>query len=105
MVSRPSTVLRNSRLPYYFPGKQVGQIESDLKGKAQAYNSLKSSLQSMEKKQTGSLLTRNLGDLVKADHFVLNSEYLTTLVVVVPIVLMNDWHAKYETLTDKVVPR
>jgi V-type H+-transporting ATPase subunit C len=85
--------------------KQVGQIESDLKGKAQAYNSLKSSLQSMEKKQTGSLLTRNLGDLVKADHFVLNSEYLTTLVVVVPIVLMNDWHAKYETLTDKVVPR
>jgi V-type H+-transporting ATPase subunit C len=85
--------------------KQIGQIESDLKGKAQAYNQLKSSLQSMEKKQSGSLLTRNLGDLVKAEHFVLNSEYLTTLIVVVPIAIMNDWYAKYESMTDKVVPR
>ena len=59
----------------------------------------------MEKKQTGSLLTRNLGDLVRPEHFVLNSEYLTTLVVVVPLALLNDWHAKYETLTEKVVPR
>ncbi len=83
----------------------MGQIENDLKGKSQAYNQLKSSLQSMEKKQTGSLLTRNLGDLVKPEHFVLNSEYLTTLVVVVPLSMLNDWHAKYETLTEKVVPR
>lgn len=85
--------------------KQVGQIESDLKGKANAYNSLKTSLMSMEKKQTGSLMTRNLGDLVKKEHFVLNSEYLTTLLVVVPISMINDWHAKYESLTDMVVPR
>lgn len=86
-------------------GKQVGQIESDMKGKSSAYNQLKSNLQSMEKKQGGSLLTRNLGELVKADHFVLNSEYLTTLVVVVPISLLNDWHARYESLCDKIVPR
>ncbi len=86
-------------------GKQVGQIESDLKGKAAAYNQLKQSLHSMEKKQTGSLLTRNLGDLVRPEHFVLDSEYLTTLVVVVPLSFLNDWHAKYETLTEKVVPR
>ena len=38
--------------------KQVSQIESDLKSKATAYNSLKSNLQSIEKKQTGSLVTR-----------------------------------------------
>ena len=44
---------------------KVGQIESDLKSKASAYNSLKSNLQNIEKKQTGSLVTRNLGDLVK----------------------------------------
>ena len=54
-----------------FLAKQVGQIESDLKVKSQAYNALKTSLQSMEKKQTGSLMTRNLGDLVKKEHFVL----------------------------------
>lgn len=32
----------------------------------------------------GSLLSRNLGELVKKEHFVLDSEYLTTLLVVVP---------------------
>ena len=85
--------------------KQVGQIEADLKVKSQAYNALKTSLQSMEKKQTGSLVTRNLGDLVKKEHFVLDSEYLTTLLVVVPLNMINDWHAKYESLTDMVVPR
>merc|ERR1712062_829900 len=69
--------------------KQVGQIEADLKVKSQAYNALKTSLQSMEKKQ----------------HFVLDSEYLTTLLVVVPLNMINDWHAKYESLTDMVVPR
>ncbi len=39
---------------------QVSQIEADLKTKAQAYNALKTSLQTMEKKQTGSLMTRHL---------------------------------------------
>lgn len=33
---------------------------------------------------SGSLLTRNLGDLVKKEDFVQNSEYLVTLLVVVP---------------------
>lgn len=32
--------------------KQVGQIETDLKGKSTAYNNLKGNLQSLEKKQT-----------------------------------------------------
>lgn len=85
--------------------KQVGSIENDLKQKSSAYNALKVSLQSMEKKQTGSLLTRNLGDLVKKEHFVLDSEYLTTLLVVVPLATINDWHSQYEQLTDMVVPR
>ena len=31
----------------------------------------------------GNLLTRYLGDIVKKEHFVLDSEYLTTLLVVV----------------------
>jgi len=85
--------------------KQVGTIESELKQKSNAYNQLKTSLQSMEKKQTGSLMTRHLGDLVRAEHFVLDSEYLTTLVVVVPLNYINDWHTRYENLTDMVVPR
>jgi len=85
--------------------KQVGQIDADLKTKSTAYNNLKSNLQNMEKKQTGSLLTRNLADLVKKEHFILDSEYLTTLLVVVPKPMFNDWNHIYEKLTDMIVPR
>jgi len=85
--------------------KQVTQIDTDLKSKASTYNSLKGNLQAMERKQTGSLLARNLGDLVKKEDFVLDSEYLTTLLVVVPKALYADWAAKYEKLSDMVVPR
>ncbi|XP_069133465.1 V-type proton ATPase subunit C 1-A-like [Argopecten irradians] len=86
-------------------GKQVSQIEGDLKSKANAYNNLKGSLQNLERKATGNLLTRNIGDLVKKEDFVLNSDYLQTLLVVVPKANQHDWHLKYETLTDMIVPR
>ncbi|ELT96241.1 hypothetical protein CAPTEDRAFT_179819 [Capitella teleta] len=84
--------------------KQVTQIDTDLKAKAAAYNNLKGSLQSLERKSTGSLLTRNLADLVKKEDFVLESEYLATLLVVVPQSLRRDWSDKYEALADMVVP-
>lgn len=64
--------------------KQVGQIDSDLKTKSTSYNSLKGNLQNLEKKQSGSLMTRSLADIVKKEHFILDSEYLTTLLVIVP---------------------
>ena len=49
--------------------KQVSQIESDLKTKAAAYNNLKSNLQSIEKKQTGSLVTRSVWSLAEAEPY------------------------------------
>jgi len=45
--------------------KQSTQLDSDLKAKAHAYNNLKGNLQNLERKQTGSLLTRSLADIVK----------------------------------------
>lgn len=86
-------------------GKQVSQIETDLRTKSQAYNNLKGNLQNLERKATGNLLTRNLGDLVKKEDFILDSEYLQTLLVVVPKSFYHEWSAKYETLTDMIVPR
>ncbi|KAL5289255.1 ATP6V1C2 family protein [Megaselia abdita] len=85
--------------------KQVGQIDADLKTKSSAYNNLKGNLQNLEKKQTGSLLTRNLAELVKKEHFILDSEYLTTLLVIVPKALTEDWTLNYEKITDMIVPR
>uniref|UniRef100_A0A183V5V2 V-type proton ATPase subunit C n=1 Tax=Toxocara canis TaxID=6265 RepID=A0A183V5V2_TOXCA len=84
--------------------KQITQIDNDLKTKATTYNNLKNSLASIDRKATGSLITKDLSDIVKAEDFVLNSEYLQTLMVVVPKALAKDWNAKYETLADMVVP-
>ncbi|CAH8848887.1 unnamed protein product [Trichobilharzia szidati] len=90
---------------YAIISEQLTKIDSDLKVKSQAYNTLKGCLQTLEKKQTGSLITRDLGDLVKREQFVIDSEYLATLVVVVPKNLYNDWKSNYETMTDMVVPK
>ncbi|XP_067137896.1 V-type proton ATPase subunit C 1-B isoform X2 [Centruroides vittatus] len=85
--------------------KQISQIDADLKKKSADYNNIKTDLMTFEKKSIGSLLVRSLGDLVKKDHFILGSEYLTTLLVVVPKALYKEWEANYETLTANVVPR
>lgn len=85
--------------------KQVTQIDTDLKAKATAYNNLKNNLASLERKATGNLLTKDLADVVKKDDFVLDSEYLQTLLVVVPRSMYKDWETKYEKLADMVVPR
>uniref|UniRef100_A0A8C1RLW2 V-type proton ATPase subunit C n=2 Tax=Cyprinus carpio TaxID=7962 RepID=A0A8C1RLW2_CYPCA len=85
--------------------KQVSQIDNDLKTRASAYNNLKGNLQNLERKNAGSLLTRSLADIVKKDDFVLDSEYLITMLVVVPKTNYNDWQRTYETLAEMVVPR
>ncbi|EDV28606.1 V-type proton ATPase subunit C [Trichoplax sp. H2] len=84
---------------------QVTNIDADLKVKSQAYNAIKNTLQSLERKQAGSLLSRDLSDLVKKEDFVLNSEYLSTLLVIVSKSSVNDWTNNYEKLCDMIVPR
>uniref|UniRef100_A0A673KQN9 V-type proton ATPase subunit C n=1 Tax=Sinocyclocheilus rhinocerous TaxID=307959 RepID=A0A673KQN9_9TELE len=84
---------------------KVTQIDNDLKARASAYNSLKGNLQSLERKNVGSILTRSLADIVKKEDFVLDSEYLITLLVVVPKTSYPDWQKTYETLSEMVVPR
>lgn len=84
--------------------KQVSQIDSDLKTKAQSYNNIKASLLTLERKETGSMLSRNLSTLVQKEHFVLGSEYLQTVLVIVPRMSTGEWESKYESLTDMVVP-
>ncbi|NXD84027.1 VATC2 ATPase, partial [Halcyon senegalensis] len=85
--------------------KQVTQIETDLKSRSAAYNNIKGNLQSLEKKTVGNLLTRTLADIVHKEDFVLNSEYLITLLVVVPKSSYTQWQKTYESLSDMVVPR
>uniref|UniRef100_A0A8C4ZK76 V-type proton ATPase subunit C n=1 Tax=Gadus morhua TaxID=8049 RepID=A0A8C4ZK76_GADMO len=85
--------------------KQVSQIDNDLKARASAYNNLKGNLQNLERKNAGSLLTRSLADIVKKEDFILDSEYLLTMLVVVPKINYVEWQKTYETLSEMVVPR
>ncbi|MEE6512458.1 hypothetical protein FKM82_019461 [Ascaphus truei] len=85
--------------------KQMSQIDTDLKSRASTYNNIKGNLQSMERKTVGNLLTRTLADIVNKEDFVLNSEYLITLLVVVPKSSYAAWQKTYESLSDMVVPR
>uniref|UniRef100_A0AAQ5YQR9 V-type proton ATPase subunit C n=1 Tax=Amphiprion ocellaris TaxID=80972 RepID=A0AAQ5YQR9_AMPOC len=85
--------------------KQATQIDNDLKARASAYNNLKGNLQNLERKNAGSLLTRSLAEIVKKEDFVLDSEYLVTMLVVVPKTSYAEWQKTYETLAEMVVPR
>ncbi|XP_075719999.1 V-type proton ATPase subunit C 2 isoform X1 [Rhinoderma darwinii] len=85
--------------------KQMSQIDTDLKSRALTYNNIKGNLQSLERKTVGNLLTRTLADIVNKEDFVLNSEYLITLLVVVPKTSYTAWQKTYESLSDMVVPR
>ncbi|PNX96307.1 V-type proton ATPase subunit C-like protein, partial [Trifolium pratense] len=68
------------------------------------YNNIRSQLNAINRKQTGSLAVRDLSNLVKPEDIV-SSEHLTTLLAVVSKYSQKDWLASYETLTSYVVPR
>jgi V-type H+-transporting ATPase subunit C len=59
----------------------------------------------VQRKTSGNLLTRSLAPLLRKDDFITDSEYLETLLVVVPKALQKDWLKSYETLAPFVVPR
>uniref|UniRef100_A0A665V0A5 V-type proton ATPase subunit C n=1 Tax=Echeneis naucrates TaxID=173247 RepID=A0A665V0A5_ECHNA len=84
--------------------RDVSQVETELKSRAAAYNSVKAGMQSLENKLDGSLETRSLNDIVRKEDLVV-SEYLTTLLVVVTRGSYLQWEQSYESLTEFVVPR
>ncbi|GAA5801214.1 hypothetical protein EDC94DRAFT_616292 [Helicostylum pulchrum] len=85
--------------------QEVTAIDNIMKNKMNIYTQNKNALQTLQRKQTGNLSVRNLNGIVKKQHCVLNSEFLTTLIVAVPKALYKQWNNRYETLTDMVVPR
>lgn len=85
--------------------EQLAQIETDLKSRMVSYNTLKTNLENLERKSMGNLFTRTLSDIVSKEDFVLDSEYLITLLVIVPKQSYTQWQKTYESLSDMVVPR
>ncbi|PCH33443.1 ATPase V1 complex subunit C [Wolfiporia cocos MD-104 SS10] len=85
--------------------KEMTSVDNTLKTKLAGYNLAKGSLVQMQRKKTGNLSVRSLVDVVRAEHFIGESEYMETLLVAVPKNLVKDWHARYERLAALVVPR
>ncbi|XP_043695566.1 V-type proton ATPase subunit C-like isoform X2 [Telopea speciosissima] len=83
---------------------QVAKIEDDLKVRVAEYNNVRSQLNAINRKQSGSLAVRDLSNLVKPED-IITSEHLVTLLAIVPKFSQKDWLSSYETLTDYVVPR
>ncbi|KAG0368847.1 Vacuolar ATP synthase subunit C, partial [Gamsiella multidivaricata] len=84
---------------------EVASIDTLMKNKMANYSVVKGNLQGIQRREVGNMASRNVVPFVKKEHVVLDSEYLETLVVAVPKTLYKDWHNKYETLTQMVVPR
>ncbi|CAJ1790224.1 unnamed protein product [Sphenostylis stenocarpa] len=82
---------------------QVAKIEDDLKVRVSEYNNIRSQLNAINRKQTGSLAVRDLSNLVKPED-IITSEHLITLLAIVSKYSQKDWLSSYETLT-VYVPR
>jgi V-type H+-transporting ATPase subunit C len=63
---------------------EVTSIDTLMKNKLQQYGVTKSNLLGLQRKANGNLSIKSLNDVVKKEHFVLDSEYLVTLLVAVP---------------------
>mmetsp|Transcript_2760 Transcript_2760/g.7272 ORF Transcript_2760/g.7272 Transcript_2760/m.7272 type:complete len:392 (+) Transcript_2760:60-1235(+) len=85
----------------------VSRMDDELKAKSAEYASLKGSKMAIERKEQGNLMVRSLDGLVKGSDFI-DSEHLTTLLVVVPKFSVKEWNNSYATLgggaTSFVVP-
>ncbi|KAJ3127310.1 Vacuolar ATP synthase subunit C [Nowakowskiella sp. JEL0407] len=85
--------------------QEVNSIDALMKQKMLNYNQVRGQLQGLHRKQVGNLTVRSLNDVVKKEYFVLDSEYLITVLVAVPRNAEKDWFQTYETLTQMIVPR
>jgi V-type H+-transporting ATPase subunit C len=85
--------------------KETFQLDSDVRTSFNNYSAAKTNLTAVDRRQTGNLSVRSLHDVVRREHFVLDSEYLQTVLIAVPLQQKADFLNIYETLTQLVVPR
>merc|ERR1711920_986975 len=83
--------------------QRISGLEDDLKTKMIEMSSLKSAIQQYERKGQGNLMVRALDDIVTEDDS-LETEYMTTLLVVVPKHSYKDFYGTYMKMADHVVP-
>eukprot|EP00181_Compsopogon_caeruleus_P003491 CAMPEP_0184679612 /NCGR_PEP_ID=MMETSP0312-20130426/2455_1 /TAXON_ID=31354 /ORGANISM="Compsopogon coeruleus, Strain SAG 36.94" /LENGTH=390 /DNA_ID=CAMNT_0027129165 /DNA_START=52 /DNA_END=1224 /DNA_ORIENTATION=+ len=82
----------------------IARLEEDLKIRSTDYSSLRQAIGAIERRAQGSLMTRSLTGIVKAAD-VLETDHLTTALVVMQKLSEPEFLSCYETLGALVVPR
>lgn len=103
--------------------QEVSSIDNDVKTKHNQYNQVKTTLTTLQRKQTytllssfpyfprfancysGNLSNKSLTTIVDPSLLIQDSEYLETHLIAVPNQLTKDFLKSYETLSPMVVPR
>jgi len=82
--------------------EQVHLVDDDLKKTIAKYTEIRQNLGAIERRETGSLLVKPLGQFLSGANakLVIEKEWLTTLVIVVPKVKEKEFLAEYELLED-----
>jgi len=76
-----------------------------VRAKYNQYNSLRTQLQTLTRKQTGNLSTKSLVSVISPDTLVEDSEHIETHLVAVPNSNVKEFLRSYETISPMVVPR
>ncbi|KNC74564.1 hypothetical protein SARC_12894 [Sphaeroforma arctica JP610] len=84
---------------------KVTEVENELKAKQLHYTTVKNALNGIERGNQGTLLARNLVNVVNAEDVIVGSEHLQSVIVCVPTSASREWQESYEKLTDMVVPK
>lgn len=79
--------------------------DADLKTKSNTLSQAKAGVANLDKRATGDLTVRSLDSVVRRSDVVMDSEYLRSLLIVVPNAQVREFEANYETLAPMVVPR
>ncbi|KAL8904455.1 MAG: hypothetical protein Q9207_003253 [Kuettlingeria erythrocarpa] len=85
--------------------KEVNSIDNQVKDKYNSYNSVKTNLTQLQRRQTGNLATKALTTVVPPSLLIRDSDYLESHLIAVPRNLNKDFFRAYETLSPMVVPR
>jgi len=83
--------------------QRITGLDDELKAKTMELNALKATITQYERKTQGNLMVRGLDDIVNEDD-ILESEYMTTILLCVPRSGYKEFLAGYMKMADFVVP-
>lgn len=89
--------------------ERLRNLDDDVKAKTSKFIEARNTLSQITKKESGSLLNKDLSEIftpeVVSEGDFINTEYLKTLLVIIPKKEIPNWLNSYERLSERVVPQ